>query len=597
MDDSDEEYEEEGSSRRDDEQRTPQNENTTALVIGAKQILASPTIDLDAKGAASSSKDSFPCQENSVAMAGSILGQVAGDTDDVTLIPNRALDSLHHQATVIHDPPEEANDTSSYSSDEANCATDIPGEAAPVLFDEGASPPAVKRKRGRPKGSKNKNSMANKKPKTSNKRICRQFADPDVQRRLEEYRRKKNERSRKYRLQQKMIEEAKAAGKEIPVFRQERSYENDPLAAIPDFHCKDGMVWEVEDIPLTVATSLTDDTPKIINFADTIGCIDGKKMRWVDGQEKLYLPSEYNQNNPEWRRTVLGKAFNQACMLAGTKVIMYGWEPLKLNAKFGCYRCRRRSSAEPRSKSLKPTIHSDLCRFSFHVYWDDAVNRWYVKKLGAGCKIHSGHEPILNLQEFRKKSRERIRSRLEELPVGSALQNRLARRGLPTQKSKSNKQAAEKAKAQSQPQNERDSGNQQYTSDVAELSEDSAPPIYDCASVVDVTQTYRQLAPVAGSINDGTVNGLECVPDNAASAIVAPYKPARGPAYAMTHDLFADVTTLISEPSDAIHLRKMLLDFKEYMEKKVEAQRGPPKADEDRSALRSTQNGYIYYHV
>ena len=127
------------------------------------------------------------------------------------------------------------------------------------------------------------------------------------------------------------------------------------------------------------------------------------------------------------------------------------------------------------------------------------------------------------------------------------------------------------------------------------MSEDSALPNHDYASVVDVTQTYRKPAPV----NNNTVraNSLDCIPDTAASAIVGPCAPVSGPVYSMTHDLFAEVTTLISEPSDAIHLKKMLLDFKEYMQKKSEAQRGVLKDDEDRTALRSTQNGYIYYHV
>lgn len=588
----------------------PQNKNDSSFVIGAQQILASPVHDGEKKSVASTTGFLSSSVVEMADRGGSILQQVAGATTPLDKLPKRVLDAFHDQTTgeakATNTPSESDSNTCADSSDEAYGTADTSGnaaygttgdaamnEGAPSLSEEGTSSQPIKRKRGRPKGSKTKNHASAKKPKATEKLI--RFADPDVQRRLEEYRRKKNERSKKYRRQQKIIEEAKAAGEEIPVFKEERTYESDPLAKIPDFHCKDGMVWEVEDIPLTVATSLTDDTPMTINFADTIGCIDGKKMRWVDGQEKLYLPSEFNQNNPEWRRTVLGKAFNKACLMAGTKVVMYGWEPLKLNAKFGCYRCRRRSSAEPLSKSLKATLHSDLCRFSFHVYWDDAVNRWYVKKLGAGCKIHTGHEPILNLQEFRQKSRQRIQSRLEELPLGSVLRNRLARRGRSSQKKKSNKQTAIHAKAENDSQDETDNGDQNNHSDTPEMSEDSALPNHDYASVVDVTQTYRKPAPV----NNNTVraNSLDCIPDTAASAIVGPCAPVSGPVYSMTHDLFAEVTTLISEPSDAIHLKKMLLDFKEYMQKKSEAQRGVLKDDEDRTALRSTQNGYIYYHV
>mmetsp|Transcript_4464 Transcript_4464/g.12397 ORF Transcript_4464/g.12397 Transcript_4464/m.12397 type:complete len:662 (-) Transcript_4464:1379-3364(-) len=221
-----------------------------------------------------------------------------------------------------------------------------------------------------------------------------------------------------------------------------------------------------------------------INFAATIGCVDGKKMRWVKNQSKIWLPPEYNQNSREYRAKVIGPLFAAACAKTGSKVMMYGWEPLKGNAKFGCYRSRTQqykssshhktpsapNSLAPESMTRKPQTHDELCRFSFHVYWDENVERWYIKRFGAGCRCHTGHPRM----------------------------------------------------------------------DPYEASQRGQEPTAD-----EIRTLHME----------------------------------RGP-YSISHPLFTEIANSIKEPDDSIHFRRLLLDFKEYLQQKLMIQKQEESQDD-----------------
>lgn len=137
------------------------------------------------------------------------------------------------------------------------------------------------------------------------------FDDPEQQEKLEAYRRKKRERQKKYREQKKA--EASVKGEDGADKNVKEEAEKKELQ---------GPFWEVDHIPLTVAKSLESDETEEMNFAETIGVVDGKKMRWVNDQVKIYLPKEFNENTREYRQRVLAPMFSRACAYAGSKVLM-----------------------------------------------------------------------------------------------------------------------------------------------------------------------------------------------------------------------------------------------------------------------------------
>mmetsp|Transcript_104716 Transcript_104716/g.303068 ORF Transcript_104716/g.303068 Transcript_104716/m.303068 type:complete len:372 (-) Transcript_104716:232-1347(-) len=62
------------------------------------------------------------------------------------------------------------------------------------------------------------------------------------------------------------------------------------------------------------------------------------------------------------------------------------------------YRCKRgmlhrqkRANSVPR---YRPTRKEDLCPFSFHVYYNVELGRWYIKEDGPGSITHRHHHPV-----------------------------------------------------------------------------------------------------------------------------------------------------------------------------------------------------------
>lgn len=152
---------------------------------------------------------------------------------------------------------------------------------------------------------------------------------------------------------------------------------------------------------MTVATSADDATALNINFADCIGCLRDENGKHINtkSKERFYLLPEYNQNTKDFRAGVLGPLFAKACAITGTKISIYGYEKRDNRLVFACYRCRcYRNYRDPdKNGGERTTIPSmekhHKCKFKFHVLWDDALSRWYVKKLGGGTRFHNAHPP------------------------------------------------------------------------------------------------------------------------------------------------------------------------------------------------------------
>jgi hypothetical protein len=63
----------------------------------------------------------------------------------------------------------------------------------------------------------------------------------------------------------------------------------------------------VDYFPITVATSLLDDTPQVINLANTIGkkCSGNPYTNKPSAQSKYLLPAKINQNTRGFRKNTM----------------------------------------------------------------------------------------------------------------------------------------------------------------------------------------------------------------------------------------------------------------------------------------------------
>jgi hypothetical protein len=114
--------------------------------------------------------------------------------------------------------------------------------------------------------------------------------------------------------------------------------------------------WQVNYFPITVATSLLDDTLQVINLANTIGKkpSGNSYINKPSAQSKYLLPVEFNQNMKNFRKYNVSPIFKHAAQSQGFNVIMKGWEP-KYNKI--CFICRRGRFAQLKKEkaSSSPT--------------------------------------------------------------------------------------------------------------------------------------------------------------------------------------------------------------------------------------------------
>ena len=79
--------------------------------------------------------------------------------------------------------------------------------------------------------------------------------------------------------------------------------------------------WPDNTLALVVATSLTDDTPKTIDFSTTVG--HGKhapKVGTRDDTNCYFLPKKFNKNDQSFREDNIHGIFVRLCHAAGFTV-------------------------------------------------------------------------------------------------------------------------------------------------------------------------------------------------------------------------------------------------------------------------------------
>ena len=190
---------------------------------------------------------------------------------------------------------------------------------------------------------------------------------------------------------------------------------------------------------INVCTSLSDDMPKSINFTETL---DHRKKAPRSGKRDdltcFWLKAEWNQNDNSVRQTHIIPYFVGVVSHAGCR-ITGSWNPSLKCIRFRCFcaklndvhtdndhfvkrrptkklkfpdntpvervRKTQRPSKLTEEESLDQCLaHVDetICKFSFRVYWESDLERWYIPQMQSGCKCHNGHphvdHPLLRIQ-------------------------------------------------------------------------------------------------------------------------------------------------------------------------------------------------------
>ena len=219
---------------------------------------------------------------------------------------------------------------------------------------------------------------------------------------------------------------------------------------------RDACNWTTGSLTVTFCTSLSDDSPRDIDIAPTIG--HGKNVpKTCNDSNCHWLQSHLNRNDKEFREKHVYPIFIKACHAAGFRVFC---KYVKRHSRFQVMCCRgvyhregdnKKHTEELRQKYVpsasttkckKPPnnakktqrpIHpsnfaqsmsegdddfmeidlpcaddqgpsdavSDTeldntvtCKFKFSVYWDDRPERWMIPHYQRGCISHSGHPKI-----------------------------------------------------------------------------------------------------------------------------------------------------------------------------------------------------------
>lgn len=171
--------------------------------------------------------------------------------------------------------------------------------------------------------------------------------------------------------------------------------------------------WSAGPIHISIATSLTDDTPIQLNLSDTIGH-GRKKPRTPSDLNCYWLPAHLNKNTETFRHEQIHPIFVQACYKAGFN--LHGkWVQNDDCIQFSCAQSkfhneeknREHNAKKPRkvknvlkgpaerdrktSRSVKDIEGQVTCTFSFRVHWDKTKERWFVPHQQSGSLSHQGH--------------------------------------------------------------------------------------------------------------------------------------------------------------------------------------------------------------
>ena len=133
----------------------------------------------------------------------------------------------------------------------------------------------------------------------------------------------------------------------------------DLLEALNELHEEENS-WTVDEITISVATSLEDDTLIDLNLASTIG--HGKRVNKNTEQPHVYwLPSGFCQNNERFRVNELIPCFVTCCRQSGFPLTSKGWDPERQAIRFACrhyrhFQDRSVERAEKRQALNKPPV-------------------------------------------------------------------------------------------------------------------------------------------------------------------------------------------------------------------------------------------------
>ena len=95
--------------------------------------------------------------------------------------------------------------------------------------------------------------------------------------------------------------------------------------------------WTPNEVMITVATSLVDDTPIQVNLIDTMG---HKARNSKDNRNVYWLQQQFSVNTDEFRAKVLSPHFVLPCREQGFTIMQKGWEPTRNFTVFVCQRGR-----------------------------------------------------------------------------------------------------------------------------------------------------------------------------------------------------------------------------------------------------------------
>ncbi len=158
--------------------------------------------------------------------------------------------------------------------------------------------------------------------------------------------------------------------------------------------------WLSDEVFISVQTSWDDPTPVEVNLMDTLEQVQAVK-RATDYDDHYWLPAMFNQNSREFRERIVIPYFVRPCLSGGFNLMSKGWEGSHSCIRFVCNRGKHYRRKPPEagkvptdriSRTCRPIRgETETCKFSFKVWWDGDLNRWYFPKAQAGCKHHTGH--------------------------------------------------------------------------------------------------------------------------------------------------------------------------------------------------------------
>lgn len=176
-------------------------------------------------------------------------------------------------------------------------------------------------------------------------------------------------------------------------------------------------------LQLVVATSLSDGTPKVIDFSKTVGY--NKSRPKVDNRDDstcYFLPQKYNKNDQSFREDNIHGIFARMCHDAGFTVHAQYKKNMKAIV-FSCIKGRfhneeqnkkdnaKKSRDNVRNPTLPPKSRkkktkklvkdeeedvdpANTCKVRFTVYWCEKLERWFVPHQQGGTLQHCGHMHI-----------------------------------------------------------------------------------------------------------------------------------------------------------------------------------------------------------